>query len=213
MRLNRQTMARQRGATLVEFALALLFGALPMVLGILQVGALLVARNTLDFATFLAAREGAVNGAVPAGMRQALARGLVPLYVRAARDGLVPPEAVAIAYGAAWADVVAFDSLEIRSPNREQLLRFGVRRDGRLVIPNDAIEFRPLAVQQANVLTIATVHCQPLVVPLVGAALATALLLLDADPQHLRCLAAGRAPLVARASLVMQSDVQGDALH
>ena len=52
-------------------------------------------------------------------------------------------------------------------------------RQGRRVIPNDYIEYRPPAVQDANVLTISVVHCQPLVVPLAGPSLAAALRLLD----------------------------------
>lgn len=203
---------RERGATLIEFALVLILGALPIVLGILQVAALLVARNTVNLATFMAARQGAVSGADQGAMRRELARGLVPLYVRAARDGLVPVADVVEAYGAALVDVVALDSLIVHNPTRAALDRFGESRGGRRVIPNDAIEFRPLALQNANVLTISVVHCQPLVVPVVGPALASALAYLNSDPRQQRCIASGRAPILARASLVMQSDVQGDAL-
>ncbi|HVO09083.1 MAG TPA: TadE/TadG family type IV pilus assembly protein, partial [Burkholderiaceae bacterium] len=55
-RTRRDGLQRQRGATLIEFSLALLLGLLPMVLGILQVAALLVAKNELNLAAFLAAR-------------------------------------------------------------------------------------------------------------------------------------------------------------
>ena len=62
-------------------------------------------------------------------------------------------------------------------------------------------------------LTIEVMHCQPLVVPLAGAALLTALRGFATDPRQLRCLAAGRAPIAARASVVMQSDVHAAALR
>lgn len=202
-----------RGATLIEFALALLFGVMPLVLGILQLAALLVARNTLNLATFMAARQGAVLGADPGAMRRELARGLVPLYVRASRDGVAPPGVVALAYTTALVDVTTLDSLEVLNPTRAELVRLGEWRGGQRVIPNDSIEFRSSAVQAANVLTIRVTHCQPLVVPVVGPALAAALSWLDADPRHRRCLVAARAPIVARASLVMQSDVHADALR
>ena len=66
---------RSAGATLIEFALVLLLGVLPMVLGILQIAALLVARNTVNLATFLAARQGAIANADRGAMRRELARG------------------------------------------------------------------------------------------------------------------------------------------
>ena len=203
----------QRGATLIEFSLALLLGLLPMVLGILQVAALLVAKNDLNLATFLAAREGAVAGADPGTMHRALARALTPLYVRAGRNGVAPASDVALAYASALADVTALDSLSILNPTRGDLDRYGTVRGGQRVIPNDSIEFRPRQVQDANVLTIEVIHCQALVVPLAGRALLTALQALATDPRQLRCLAAGRAPIAARASIVMQTDVHAAALR
>ena len=209
----RSRVAGQRGATIIEFTLALFFGVLPMVLAIFQIAALLVARNTVNLATFMAARQGAVAGAAPAAMNRELARGLVPLYVRASRGGVTPADAVAEAYVAAFADVSALDSLVVHNPTRSDLARLGVLRSGRRVIPNDYIEYRSFPVQEANVLTISVVHCQPLVVPLAGPALATALRLLNDDPRQLPCLAAGRAPILARASVAMQSDVGEAALR
>ncbi|MDE2250265.1 MAG: pilus assembly protein [Gammaproteobacteria bacterium] len=203
----------ERGATLVEFALVLTLGVLPLVLGILQVAALLVAKNELNLAAYMAARQGAVSGADPDAMRRELARSMVAMYVRVARAGAVPAADVAVAYAAAMADVTALDTLAVLSPTRAVLDRVGINRGGRRVIPNDSIEFRAAAVQAANVLTIEVTHCQPLVVPLAGPALALALAVLDADPRHRRCVAFGRAPIAARASLVMQSDVHADALR
>ena len=205
--------ARHHGATLIEFALALFLGALPLVLAILQVAALLVARNTVNLATFMAARQGAVAGAESGAMARELARGLVPLYARAGQGGVAPADVVAKAYAAALVDVTVLDSVVVHNPTHAALARYGEMRGGRRVIPNDYIEDRSLAVQDANVLTISVIHCQPLVVPLVGPALAAALGFLNTDPRYRRCLAAGRAPILARASLVMQSDVQDGALR
>ncbi len=203
----------QRGATLIEFALALILGVLPIVMSVLQMAALLVAKNELNLATFLAARDGAVDGAEPGTMQRSLARALVPLYVRAERGGVASPAAVALAYGNALKDVLSLDSLRVLNPTRDDLDRFAVVRSGQRVIPNDSIEFRPRDVQDANVLTIEVIHCQQVVVPLAGPALVAALRLLNTDPRHQRCLLAGRAPLAARASIVMQSDVHVAALR
>lgn len=204
---------RIHGATTIEFALALILGVLPLVLGILQVATLMAARNTVILATFMAARQGAVAGAEPGAMSRELARGLVPLYVPARRGGVTSAGVVARAYAAALADVARLDSLVVHSPTRSALEHYGILRQGRRVIPNDYIEHRSPAVKDANVLTISVVHCQPLVVPLVGPSLAAALRLLANDPRQSACLGAGRAPIMARASVVMQSDVQGEALR
>jgi hypothetical protein len=212
-RFTRGRRRDQLGATLIEFALALIFGVLPVVMSILQMAALLVAKNELNLATFLAAREGAVAGADPGTMQRSLARALVPLYVRAERSGVASPASVALAYGTALADVTALDSLRVLNPTRNELDRLGVMRGGQRVIPNDSIELRSPAVQEANVLTIEVTHCQNVVVPLAGPAVVAALRLLDTDPRHQRCLVAGRAPLAARASIVMQSDVHAAALR
>ncbi|MBS0388779.1 MAG: hypothetical protein JSR15_09890 [Proteobacteria bacterium] len=198
---------------MIEFALVLLLGVMPMVLGILQIAALLVAKNELNLATFLAAREGAVTGAEPGAMNRTLARALTPLYARASRNGVTPPADVAAAYASAFTDVTLFDSLLVLNPTRGDLDRYGTTRGGQRVIPNDSIEFRPSAVQGANVLTIEVTHCQPMVVPLAGPALVAALLAFDGESRHQRCLVAGRAPIVARASIVMQSDVHAAALR
>jgi hypothetical protein len=133
--------------------------------------------------------------------------------VPANRGGVTPAHVVAKAYAEALADVELLDSLVVHNPTRSDLEHYGTVRRGKRVIPNDYIEYRPPAVRDANVLTISVVHCQPLVVPLVGPSLALALQLLNDDPRQAACVGAGRAPILARASVVMQSDVQGGALR
>jgi hypothetical protein len=133
--------------------------------------------------------------------------------VRAASSGRPSAASIAQAYAAALVDVRSLDSLLITSPTRVAAERLALARKGVHVIPNDSIEFRPPAIQAANVLTIGVIHCQPLVVPLVGPALASALALIDAEPQHQRCYGLGRAPLRARASVAMQSDLPLSALR
>ena len=78
---------RIRGATTIEFALALILGVLPLVLGILQVAALLAARNTIESRDFHGGPAGCGGGSRAGAMSRELARGLVPLYVPASRGG------------------------------------------------------------------------------------------------------------------------------
>jgi hypothetical protein len=206
---DRLEFRSQRGATLVEFSLALLLGVLPLALGLLQLVALLGAANTLNLATFMAARSGSVTGGDMQAMRRELARGLLPLYVPASRGGQVSPPATLAGYAMALRDVTALDSLSVDAPTAAQVRALGVVRGGVRVIPNESLPFRSAELQRANFLAISVIHCQPLVVPLAGAALAATLRLMDHDPRHAACIAAGRAPLLARAAVEMQSDFRG----
>lgn len=186
----------------------MVFGLLPLVLGILQVAALLVAHDVLALATFQAARHGSVQGGDLQAMRSMLARGLLPLYVPVARDGQVAQADALKGYALALAEVSALDRLEIIRPTRESLRGLTLQRAGATVLPNEALESRAPALRAANVLTLQATHCQPLVVPVVGPALAELLSLLDGAGRDAACHALGRVPLRARATLLMQSDLK-----
>jgi hypothetical protein len=194
---------------MIEFALVAILGLLPLVLAILQITALLVAHDVLSLATFQAAREGTMRGADGPAMQSALARGLLPLYVPVSRAGQVPPAQAIAGYARALLEVRTLDELAIIEPTRDRVRGLLERHGTRQLLPNAAIESRSPALQAASVLTIATMHCQPLVVPLVGPALAQLLVLTAGvgTGAEARCRATGRLPLRARASLVMQSDL------
>ena len=96
----------------------------------------------------------------------------------------------------------------IVSPSRDAVRGLTIRRAGVEVVPNEALESRAPALQAANLMTLEVTHCQPLVVPVVGPALAQLLLVLEAGGADAPCLALGRAPLRARATLVMQTDLK-----
>lgn len=100
-------MKRSHGAASVEFYIVTLFVMLPLVLGILQLGMLYVAKNTLNHATFLPARAGALDHGSRATMLQHLAKGLVPLYARTSEriDSTNVARVVAPAFTQAFADV------------------------------------------------------------------------------------------------------------
>jgi hypothetical protein len=206
--------ARQQGVAMIEFALVALLGLLPLVLGILQVTALLVAHDVLALATFQATRTGTLRGADPQAMRATLARGLLPLYVPVARDGRVNAARALAGYGQALAEVIALDELTVIEPTRSSTHGLLESRGARQVLPNSAIEWRSAASQAASVLTVSVMHCQPLVVPLVGPALAGLLELTSGagTSAEARCRAAGRVPLRTRASLVMQTDLPWENL-
>jgi len=149
------------------------------------------AKITLNYATFLAARSGAVSNGHIGIMENALARGMAPLYthcddaaeVRRARDHVRDEIKVGFAY------------IEIINPPFAAFSgavgRTGSTRDGTkplnvninttgspqadVVIPNDNLMFRPttpeiitgLSIQDANVLKIRAHYCYPLYVPFI----------------------------------------------
>lgn len=80
-----RTEPRQRGFATVEFAILAVAVLIPGLFAILELAQLTVARHTVNHATFMAARAGAVAGGERQAMLTAFAIGMAPLYAGAAR--------------------------------------------------------------------------------------------------------------------------------
>jgi Flp pilus assembly protein TadG len=207
---------RCRGAALLEFHIVALLALMPMCLGTLQMALLLVENHHLDHAAFLAARYGAVRQGDMSEVRRAFAQGVSILYVGSTTplDRSNVLERVASAYAAATADIAVHARVRLLSPTAEAHADFAVRRNAEQVIPNDALEFRSTApgrrsgisLQQANVLRLEFTYCRPLIVPFARQLMLGTLRLLDHDPWHQRCYAAGRIPVRSEGVAPMQSD-------
>jgi outer membrane protein OmpA-like peptidoglycan-associated protein/uncharacterized membrane protein (UPF0127 family) len=215
--------ARQCGATMLEFALV---GPLISLIGlaILQYSLLFFTTNQINHATFLAARAGSTDHARLASVRDAFAKGLVPLYgdelptaVCKARDEVegttrclagTPPPGVTI---------------ELLNPTRESFDDWNdpVLQDtiggGRRVIPNSGQAYKDPAVvkpdsgqniQDANIIKLKVTYGYLPKVPLMGLVFTKYLKWLDngADPLRSRLIESGRIPVVANLALQMQSD-------
>ncbi|MCW4454364.1 pilus assembly protein [Flavobacterium sp. MXW15] len=157
----------QRGQSLVEFCIvvpAFLF----LILVTLQFILIYRAKSTLDYATFQAARKGALAGADKGKMKTALANGMVPLFATSPDAG-----GVATALVKAQADVRLFANLDVISPTPQAWTEHRERQhDGRYALPNDSLAFRRntvgssnLSVQDANILKIKVTYHYPLIVP------------------------------------------------
>jgi len=214
--LSVQSRPCQRGASLVEFQIVSLLALLPMTLGMLQTAFLLVASHTLQFATFSAARAGAMANASPPVMQRALATGLVPLFAATA-DGINAENVVTIVGGAfskAYAATQLYARLQVLSPTAESFDDFGVVEGGVRLIRNDSLEHRSvqrgsrsgLSIQEANLLRIKVTYCHELIVPFADRLLLATLRRLDLDPYSQFCYLRGRVPLVAESVVNMQSD-------
>jgi len=143
------------------------------------------AKITLNYATFLAARSGAVSNGHLGIMENALARGMAPLYthcddaaeVKRARDRVRDE----IAKGFAYIEIInppltAFGSAVGPGSTRDGTKPLNVKIDGidDVVIPNDNLMFRPISsgslgqsIQDANILKIRAHYCYPLYVPFI----------------------------------------------
>jgi hypothetical protein len=75
----------QRGQGTIEFQIVGFMVLLPLLMGVIQMGLLIVSKNTLNVATLGAARAGAASGGDRAAMQNALDIGLAPLHANTAK--------------------------------------------------------------------------------------------------------------------------------
>jgi hypothetical protein len=148
-----------------------------LVFGIIQFGLLYQGRATLNYATLLAARAGATHNGHAGEMRNALARGLLPLFAKEASPaGYAKALEEAQKETAALADIV---TIEVLNPTKAALADFGRDRlDGEAgkELPNDTLNYRStssgdssgLSVQDANILHLRVTYCYRLIVPVIG---------------------------------------------
>lgn len=126
------------------------------------------AKQTLNYATFVATRAGALNNGAMAAIQDGLAAGLAPLF---AHD--TTQDALKLARRTAKTELGnnKLALIEIVNPNAGALSGFG----GSGEIPNDNLMYRSataeeggMNVQDANLLKVRVTYCVRLVVPIVN---------------------------------------------
>ncbi len=176
--------ARMRqGQAMVEYIIVLPV-LLMLVLGAIQFALLYQIKSTLNYATFLGARQGAVKNAKSNSIKDGIAAGLTPLFT-------FSPDAGGLLKGRAIAMIEVFNpltaKLEILNPTAKAWDDFEIDDpDGSTakVIPNDNLFYRcsgtspcrgtvgsqsTLTIQDANVLKIRVTYCAKMIVPLANA--------------------------------------------
>jgi Flp pilus assembly protein TadG len=214
---------RQRGSAMIEFAVVGPLIAM-LGLGLLQYGMLFFAKNQINYATFMAGREGSVAHADLGAVRQAYARALAPLY-----GGGENPAEVAEAVGKAGADTADNVRIELLNPTKESFndwndpaLQTLLKTGGRRAIPNSALATKAVEVrtssgqslQDANLLKLKITHGYLPKVPFVSKLYLTYLKWLDPhnDAFFSKLVDAGRIPVVTHVTVEMQSDaIESDA--
>lgn len=147
-----------------------------LLFGTIQLGLMYQGRATLNHATMLAARAGALHNGDQGAMRNALARGLTPLFASEASA-----TGYAEALGKAMLETAAASNMtriEILNPTSAALADFGrARLDGEegRELPNDTLHYRTtapggssnLSIQDANLLHVRVTYCYRLIVPVI----------------------------------------------
>jgi RHS repeat-associated protein len=204
-----KTLFRQKGGATAEFLISvpalLLLG-----LGGLQTLFFYDAKTTLTYATFEAAREGAVSHAQTQSMRNELGVRLSPIF---GGDGSATEALESMAESTLEVNNLLFTKIEVLNPTREAFDDFGVNNpaNGKRELPNDNLKSRSRAIgaksgvniQDANLLKVKVTYGYELKVPVINKILPA--ILKWTDPGNIAYYLAGRMPMSAVATVRMQS--------
>lgn len=213
----KRKLKHQSGASIIEF-LVIVLAMGPLVLGAIQLALFYHAKTMINYATYEAARTGAVRGGDWQKMRQAFVRNVLPFY----GGGKSTRDLNSAHFRASW-DIRrtllfggAGFKIDILSPTRQAFSDFAFRTSTReaLKIPNDHLSYRhrqvgqnsKVNIQDANLLKIKVTYGFKMIVPVINKLVANTLkytnrknfAYYNADPP--------RIPIVSYATVRMQSE-------
>jgi len=203
MHIFKSASKKQKGQSMIEFSITLPFLApLVLVLIMLLIQWMFIYKDkvTLNAASFDAVRAGALNHGDMSKMKDALAQGMMPLFMSDSGDEANALD-VAAAYVKAKAHVELASQITVLNPTSEVFNKFKQQRtynSGQTIeeIPNDNLMYRKpnlvtinsekkLTIQDANLLQIEVDWCKRLEVPLADWVIGKVLTLTDVDPNPL----------------------------
>lgn len=179
-----QRLQRLAGQAMVEY-LIILPVLLMLVLGGIQFALLYQIKNTLNYAAFMGARQGALQNANVNVIKDGVAAGMTPLFT-------FSPDIAGLLKGRSIAMIEVFNPLtarvEVLSPTTKAADDFAIDDpddEKKRIIPNDNLMYRcgneqqapcnkalgeksGLTIQDANLLKIRVTYCAKLIVPLVN---------------------------------------------
>jgi Flp pilus assembly protein TadG len=171
---------RQRGATLLEFAIVAPIAIL-VILALVQLGLAMVAKQILNEAAFEGARLGATEHSVKTEVLRGIERKMLPFYTDATKPSDVANMAAALAAQTADLAVPTTLTVDRLSPPATAFQDFGLSTTDSsgnqvVAIPNDNLEFRSyanvkgassqLTIQDANELRLRVTYALEIKVPL-----------------------------------------------
>lgn len=167
-RRHGQVSWRCSGQAIVEYII--LFPVLLLlILGTIQIALIYQAKFTLNYAAFMGARQGALKNANMTAIKDGVAMGMTPLFMR--WNGTGTPGLVSLTKARIIAAIEVFNpktaKVEIISPTQKAL--DDLKGSGS-EIPNDNLFYRSgtgdgMSIQDANLLKIRVTYCVKLVVP------------------------------------------------
>lgn len=153
------------GQTIVEFII-LIPVLLLLVLGTMQVALIYQAKSTLNYAAFMGARQGALKNASLTSIKDGVAAGMTPLFMRTTNAPFLDDLAKARIISTIEVFNPMTSKVEIISPTKAafEALKKGTE------IPNDNLMYRSgsgdgMSIQDANLLKVRVTYCVKLVVP------------------------------------------------
>lgn len=214
-----------RGQAMVEFVIVSPVMLL-LVFGTLQFALLYQAKTTLNYATFEAARAGAVQNARHVAIENGFTRAMAAVFTNSATVQEVRDAQARVMNDISNGNVI----FQMLNPRPEAFKDFGVDiyNNGVTYIPNDNLMYRPLTkgrlsgvdIRDANLLKLRVTYCYPLYVPLVKDFLIKIMSqpapsadetwylgTPDENSPNKVCLDKGRFPINAAATVRMQSPV------
>lgn len=166
-----QVLRRSSGQAIVEYII--IFPVLLiLIMGAIQIALIYQAKFTLNYAAFMGARQGALKNANLNSIKDGVAAGLAPLFMR--WDGSGAPGLVDLSKARVISTIEVFNPMtakvEIISPTQAA---FAAIAGSGTEIPNDNLMYRSAAgdgmsIQDANLLKIRVTYCVKLVVPFVN---------------------------------------------
>jgi len=159
------------GQTIVEY-LILFPVLLILIMGAIQVALIYQAKFTLNYATFMGARQGALKNANLNSIKDGVAAGMTPLFMR--WNGTGSPGLVDLSKARVIATIEVFNPMtaevKIISPTKAA---FDAIAGTGTEIPNDNLMYRSgsgdgMSIQDANLLKVRVTYCVKLVVPFVN---------------------------------------------
>lgn len=163
---------------MVEYVI-ILPSLLLLVMGAIQFGLLYQIKNQVNFATFAAARQGALKNANSTAIKDAFGAAMTPLFTPT-------PDKTGLLRGRAVGAIEAFNPLVTKieriNPPDSVKQDFGIddpEDSTKKIVPNDNLQYRSttagtnseMNIQDANILKIRVTYCAKLIVPVANVAI------------------------------------------
>lgn len=149
-----------------------------LILGAIQFGFIYQTKSTLNYATFQATRQGALNNGAMSAIVEGLTSGMMPLFAhRSSTGGNLDMNLLKNAWSLAQAQTndPKLTIIRIVNPTSEALTAYQGQSESGTEIPNDNLMYRSTSIagggmnlQDANLLKVRVTYCYRMTVPILN---------------------------------------------